>query len=97
MHIKKSIQDPKHETAQQQQQKHKTHNITTTPRHTGLLKFMCCFLLGGGSEYLYLKVYVSAKNLKIVKAAIVKGITCKREVGSRHGIRIENMYATPAP
>jgi integrase len=33
------------------------------------------------------KVYISAKNIKIVKSAISKGITCKREVNSRHGIR----------
>jgi hypothetical protein len=33
------------------------------------------------------KVYISAKNLKFVKAAMSKGITGKREVGSKHGVR----------
>jgi integrase len=33
------------------------------------------------------KVYISAKNLKIVKTAISRGITCKRQVNTRHGIR----------
>jgi hypothetical protein len=66
----------------------------TTPRYRCVLKLV---IRGEGGEYLCLKVYISAKNLRIVKAAILKGITCKRDVDSRHGIRIENMYATPAP
>jgi integrase len=42
------------------------------------------------------KVYISAKNLKTIKAAIAKGITCKREVNSRHGVKMrKESYAIP--